>query len=288
MKTSALATIDGFIKKFNVKHDSSSEIWQQVESVREYSRDQEELSKDDLESKWDSRFKEYYKSQIAVGMLADAIGALSASQADQLKKYLKLILGGSISQGGDPQQSRDWFYELHLASTLSAAGFEVELREPDLVVKENGLQQSIGVACKYPSSSKTVHQHISKGLSQLRKHGLPGVVAIGIDQLVVDAAGLKSYVDFNQGNGSPIATMQARADEELLTLVTERPDKYPSEDPVDKLLVTLSLSGHGGKPARLINPTVLSIHCPHNDQLRADIDLIARSIGRLPSELQES
>lgn len=122
---------------------------------------------------------------------------------------------------------------------------------------------------------------MSEALSQIKKHGIPGFIALGIDQIVVEKANLKKYVDFNRGGKNPVEVLQNHADNEVMTLVDERPQKYPSEDPVDEIVVTLSLVGLYGKPAQLISPTVLAIHCSNTSPIKNDIGVIANAIGKL-------
>ena len=160
----------------------------------------------------------------------------------------------------------------------------MHLEEPDLIIEGNGLSQKIGIACKYPSSDKGIHDHIGKGLSQLKKHGLRGFIALGIDQIVVEKANLKRFVDFNMGGKNPIDVLQQHADSQLLMLLTDRPKKYPSEDPVDEMIVTLSLVGHYGKPAKLINPTVMSMHCSNTSPIFSDIGIIAQALNQLTGQ----
>lgn len=279
---SNLAIISKLIADLKIKLDPNAEIVKQKEIVREFLADKSALSIDELDAKWKERIVDFYRAQLTVGKLGNAITELVKCQKEPLGKYLKVILGGSLSQGGPAGgQPRDWFYELWLGSVLSEAGFTVHFQEPDLVVEGNGLSQKIGIACKYPSSEKGIHDHLSKGLSQLKKHGIPGFIALGVDQIVVEKGNLKKFVDFNEGGKHPIDVLQPYADKELITLVGERPTKHPGEDPVDELLVTLSLLGHYGKPATLIAPTVLAIHCSNKSLIFKDIGIVAKAFGRL-------
>lgn len=273
--------VDKEIVDSKIKVATDAEIVKQIALVRQFLADKAQLSEEALHDKWKDDFFEFYKAQLSVGTLSKAISELVTNQKEPLGKYLKVILGGGISQGGNPEQARDWFYELNLGSVLSKAGFTVHFEEPDLVIEGNGLSQKIGIACKYPSSDKGIHTHLSKGLSQLKTHGLPGFIALGIDQVVVEQAGLKKFVDFNQGGKNPIDVLQRHADSEVTTLVRERPTKFPSEDPVDEIVVTLSLVGHYGKPAQLVNPTVFAIHCSDTSPIFNDIGIIAEGIGKL-------
>jgi hypothetical protein len=280
-----LAIVDKQIADLKIKLKQDADIVQQLSIAREFFADEATLSPDELNAKWKDRFLDFYKAQLTVGVLSEAIRELATKQKEPLGKYLSIILGGNLTQGGPAGgQPRDYFYELWLASVLSEAGFIVHFQEPDLVIEGNGLSQKIAIACKYPSSDKGIHEHLNKALSQIKKHGIPGFIALGIDQIVVEKANLKKYVDFNQGGKNPIDVLQHYADKEVMTLVNERPQKYPSEDPVDEIVVTLSLAGHYGKPAQLISPTVLAIHCSNASPIKNDIEMIVNALGNLPGK----
>src|SRR5438105_5667235 len=134
--TSNLEIVDKQIADLKVKLDPNAEIVRQLNLVRDFLADQAHLSTDDLDNKWKDRFLEFYKAQLSVGVLSNAITELVKNQKEALGKYLKVILGGSLSQGGPPGgQPRDWFYELWLASVLSEAEFTIHFQEPDLVVE---------------------------------------------------------------------------------------------------------------------------------------------------------
>ncbi|GAA4440310.1 hypothetical protein [Bremerella cremea] len=256
----------------------------QLNVVREFLKDQSSLKEEQLLIKWNPRFREFYEAQIAIGRLSGVIAELVEKQRAQLAKYLKIILGGGISQGGHPEQARDYFYELWLASVLSEANFTVSLEEPDIVVEGNGLTKKIGIACKYPSSEKQIHAHLSKGYSQLEKHNLPGFVALGIDQIVIEQANLKRYVDFNQGAGNPVDVLSAHASSEVKRIVEERPTTFPSEVPADEVVVTITLGGHYGTPAKLTVATGTAIHCTSTSQINSDMQKIAACVAGLPRE----
>jgi len=276
-----LAIVDKQIADLKIKLKQDADIVQLLNLSRDFLVEEATLSLDDLGAKWKDRFLDFYKAQLTVGVLSEAISELATKQKEPLGKYLNIILGGNLTQGGPAGgQPRDFFYELWLASVLSEAGFIIHFQEPDVVIEGNGLSQKIAIACKYPSSDKGIHEHLSKALSQLKKHGIPGFIALGIDQIVVEKANLKKYVDFNQGEKNPVDVLQGYTDNEVMTLVDERPQKYPSEDPVDEIVVTLSLVGHYGKPAKLISPTVLALHCSDNSPIKNDIWVIVQALSK--------
>lgn len=281
---SEMAILDRHVADLEIKLAPDAEAVVQMELLREFLRDKSQLSAAELCAKWDSRFRDFYDAQITVGRLSGAITELLSKQKSQLSQYLKKILGGGITQGGNPEQARDFFYEVWLASVLSKAGFTVALQEPDIVVDGNELSQKIGIACKYPSSEQQIHPHLSKGNSQLAKHRMPGLVALGIDQIVIEQAGLKKYVDFNQGGKNPVEVLKTRADSEVIKIVSERTNRFPSEVRVDELLVTVSLGGLYGTPPKFTVVTAAAIHCPSSSPIVDDIRKIYSCLATLPSE----
>ena len=268
--------------KINQADDAPTAV--QIKVVREFFKDRSSLAEEQLLAKWNRRFREFYNAQIAVRRLSSAVAELVSKQKAQLAKYLRIILSGGISQGGSPEQARDYLYELWLAGALSEAGFTVLLEEPDIVVEGNGLSQKIGIACKYPSSEKQIHAHLSKGYSQLSRHKLPGFVVLGIDQIVVEKANLGSrFVDFNQGEKNPVEVLSDHASSELVRIVKERPEKFPSEVPADELVVTVTLGGHYGSPAKLTMITGTAIHCTSTSPIFSDTQTLVACLGSLPS-----
>lgn len=284
---SELATVDEHLSKLRIKLAPDAEVVIQIELVREFLRDLNELTDTDVLTKWNPRFRAFYDAQIAVARLCAAINEMLSKQQAQLSKYLRIILGGAITQGGTPQQARDFFYELWLASVFSEAGFKVALQEPDIVVDRNGLSQKIGIACKYPSSEQQIHPNLSKGYSQLTKQGLRGFVALGIDQIVIEQAGLRSYLDFNQGGKHPLTVLQDQAESVVHKIVLERATRFPSEVPVDGLLVTLSLGGIYGAPPQFTVVTALAMHCTDTSLIMSDIARLYGMLNAIQVQSQE-
>lgn len=279
---SELATIDRHLHQSKIKLAPGAEVVGQMDLVREFLRDKAQLNEKDLCAKWDPQFKSFYDAQLAVGLLGGAVTELLARKQPQLDKYLRVILAGGITQGGDPEQARDFLYELWLASQLSIAGFTVALQEPDLVVEGNGLGQPLGIACKYPSSTKQIHSHLSKGISQLAKQGIPGFVALGVDQIVIAEMNLNKYVDFNQGTRHPVLVLEDKAAMMSKQILKERPTKFPSEADVNELLVTLSINGIYGHPAGFTLASAAVIHCTDECLILPDMRIIYEKLPTFP------
>jgi hypothetical protein len=280
-----LDTLDGHIAQLKIKTSPDATMVAQMVLVREFLKDQNELLVADLNAKWGQQFKAFYDAQLAVTMLCDATTELLKNQNPNLTTYLKKILGGSITQGGAPEHARDLYYELWLAALLSEAGFTVHLKEPDIVIEGNGLSQHIGIACKYPSSEAKLHENISKGYSQLAAHKLKGFVAIGFDQLLMDITELdkKKYIDFRESERHPQELLQSVVNQASTALVVQRTKLYPSEDPINEILLTVLLGGIYGKPATFTFIGAFSFNTTEKCDISAEIRRIVECLHSTPA-----
>jgi hypothetical protein len=264
--------------KLSVKDDSPLKTY--LDTTREFLADQGTLGEDALFAKWNPRFKEFYQAQFVVGRLAEAANELKG--LPRLKETLKKVIAGSTVQDFQPDQAKDFLYELELAADLKRAGFTVALREPDIVIEGNGLSGPLAIAGKYPSSRQQLHAHISKGYQQIAGQGLDGVVSIGLDLIVFGKeAGLGAFIDFNQGSRDPMVVLQDHLSTEVDTLVRERARVYPSERPIDGLMLTLTPGGVYGKPAQMIVLCAAALRCNPNNPKFADLGLVRDSLMRV-------
>lgn len=271
-----LIEFDRGIEGMSLSIEEGSLLMAQFDLTRAFLSDEGSLSEKELCTKWTDRFKEFYHAQIVVNRLIDAVLALKDQSA--LKKTLKKVLAGSISQDFEPDQAKDYFYELEMAMLLKNAGFTVELREPDIVISGHGLTKKYGIACKYPSSIKHIHDHLSKGYNQLQKQGLDGFVAIGLDQ--IKFKGMNEYIDFRKLEDHPKNVIQGMLKDAMIELVEQRKIEYPAECPVDAAIVTLAASGIYGKPAALMTFRAITIHCDNQNPMLIDIKLIASELNK--------
>jgi hypothetical protein len=137
------------------------------------------------------------------------------------------------------------------------------------------------MACKYPSSRKQLHEHLSKGYRQISGQGLDGVVAIGLDLIVGKEADLGTFLDFNQGSRNPMQILQDHLTSEVATLLEERTRDYPSERPLDGLMLTLTPGGMIGKPARLVVLNAVSLQCDSKNPKFADLGVVKNRLETL-------
>lgn len=117
-----------------------------------------------------------YASRIATSMLAavDDPGAIECLRRIALKPMASL--DRSESRG------KDALWELELANKMKLDGISLKHEEPDLTI-DVGFG-SYGVACKKIYSENGVEAQVKKGAKQLKKVGLPGIVALSLDELI--------------------------------------------------------------------------------------------------------
>lgn len=241
----------------------------QYDLASEFLKDEETLSDKEHKNKWDSRFKEYYDALIVVARLSSAVIALKDRQG--LKKRLSIILKGSLIQNFEPQTAKDLFYELEMAYVFKSVGFDIELRDPDVVISSNGLSSKLGVACKHPSSTKQIHEHLSKGYNQITKESMKGFVSIGFDQLIFEKP---QYLDFRVGEEDPLHVANEALKETIVNLEEERKRDYPAEKPLDGAILSLMPWGIYGKPAHICSLRFFMLQCTSTNPMLKDMNIV--------------
>jgi hypothetical protein len=270
---SLLTDFDASMGALKFKINDSSAIKASFDSVREFLADREGMAEPEWRAKWKLRFAEYWVSQYVVRVLAEAVGLLK-DRVKPLRDTLKIVCEGSLDPDNELQTAQDAFYGLEVAVLCKEAGFEVSLREPDLVIEGGGLTQPLAIACKYPSSRKQVYARISKGYRQIAKQELAGVVCVGLDLIVFDEMGLKAFVDFRKCGRHPLAHLADQLTTEMRKLLVERTRDYPDERPFDRLLLTLKPYGIFGNPAQLTLMHSVTLHCCPNDPYISDLGIL--------------
>ena len=101
------------------------------------------------------------------------------------REAIHRIVSSDMSMSGRQlSQGKDSLWELDLYRRLKRGGATIRLEEPDLVVDLGNSLGRFGVACKKVYSESGVRDAFEVGCGQLRTHGLPGVVAFNLDDLM--------------------------------------------------------------------------------------------------------
>ncbi len=108
-----------------------------------------------------------------------AIGVSGACEA------IRRIVGSDMNLSGRKQsQGKDALWELDVFRHLRLGGADARFEEPDLVIPLDDGLGDYGVACKKVYSESGVVGALEYGCCQLKKAGLPGVVAFNLDDLM--------------------------------------------------------------------------------------------------------
>jgi len=271
-----LARFDRLVQEMNLKMGDGCPLKQEADMIRESYDDKESLRYEEREAKWQPRLENLYLARVALEWFAEATETLKALPGIRL--ILKRVLAGSITQDFEPSRAKDALYELELAATLKLAGFQVELREPDIVASGNGLNKPLAIACKYPSSRQQLHAHISKGYQQIAGQDLDGAVAIGLDLIIAKETGLKGWLDFRLSNEPPLDILERRLALAITDLETERQRDYPSERQLDGLIMTMTIAGFYGEPVGIAFLETIYLGCRKGNPLADDLTVVVQGI----------
>ncbi|OGW70848.1 MAG: hypothetical protein A3A88_02635 [Nitrospirae bacterium RIFCSPLOWO2_01_FULL_62_17] len=108
---------------------------------------------------------------------------LSRLFPDEIGKVLKPLLDGAPLPSDDARTfARDMQFESYFAALFAHSGFEVILKEPDLIFEHEGTWY--GVAAKRLSSADQLEKRVREAISQLEKARLRGLVALSADRLL--------------------------------------------------------------------------------------------------------
>ncbi|WP_428003679.1 hypothetical protein [Acidovorax sp.] len=79
-------------------------------------------------------------------------------------------------------QGKDALWELELLGKLKRNGAQASILEPDIVVELGS--ERYAIACKKIYSERGVEAQVRKGVNQIKAAGLPGIVALNLDEMV--------------------------------------------------------------------------------------------------------
>lgn len=101
----------------------------------------------------------------------------------EIAAVLKPLFDGAILPSEDANTfARDKQFESYMAALFVHSGFEVLLKEPDLIIEHE--RTWYGIAAKRLSSLAQMEKRLKEGISQIGKAGLRGFVALSVDRLL--------------------------------------------------------------------------------------------------------
>ena len=195
-------------------------------------RDAERYAKDRAEGKPDMVMRQFVNTAHAY-RIAEAV--LGAQFDPDVEQCLRRIAGNDVNLSGrTPSMGKDHLWELELLAFLRQRQMTTRLQDPpDLMIELGGADYPI--ACKKIYSDKGAPAQMRKGVRQLGKLELGGIVAFNIDDLTMGDAILQSRTRQSASDNL------ARLNKEFLTRHERVFAKYVSEGRCDGVLVSASV-----------------------------------------------
>jgi hypothetical protein len=121
------------------------------------------------------------------------------------KPRLAALLSGGPRPRTDERHSpaRDVQFESFLAAVASLSGLDACFAEPDVLVRSEGW--ALGIAAKRPRSARGFRRRVREAVRQLRRSGMPGVIAIDASFAVYPDVCIRT----NDQDGATIFVKQA-------------------------------------------------------------------------------
>jgi hypothetical protein len=116
---------------------------------------------------------------------------------------IQMLVSGHFSPQTEKQNTtaRDIQFELYVAAGCCNAGFEIEPKEPDILVHD--FAGDFGIAAKRPKSRKTLEKNIRKGSNQIVASGMDGILAIDLS-LIGNPKNEIGVVESREEIGNPV------------------------------------------------------------------------------------
>jgi hypothetical protein len=178
----ALAKVDHVLETLeghNIKVSPSSSVGSLFAKVRHLNK-QHAINPRDYDSK---KFFASIEALWIAEALEMAIGIQGSREA------IRRIIGSEMDiSSRKSSQGKDALWELDVYRRLKLGGADPRFEEPDLVIPFDDGLGDYGIACKKVYSESGVAGALEYGCSQLKKAGLPGVVAFNLDELMEEKA----------------------------------------------------------------------------------------------------
>lgn len=130
-----------------------------------------------------TRFATAFVRMEQAGRVADAVLWASRMQGarDHARRWMRARIDRIETQD---DQGQDLLFELEIAGRLARwPGLEIELAEPDILIRYPPLSEPLALACKRPRSVRSVGHAVEAARNQIRTHGHPGAIVVGLEAI---------------------------------------------------------------------------------------------------------
>ncbi|EHW0655868.1 TPA: hypothetical protein ACN310_004601 [Vibrio parahaemolyticus] len=149
-----------------------------------------DLTKDDVAS--EQLFHEFLNAQMEIAETIRIFHSLSNRDFDEFSQQLKKVTSGQpFRNASKSDPSRDFLFELTMASRFIVGGFEVQLNQiADIVAVKDGFPK-LFLECKRIKSEKRIQDNVKKANEQLKKRiaadkskQCRGLAALNVNDLI--------------------------------------------------------------------------------------------------------
>lgn len=192
-----------------------------------------------------------------------------------IKSILEKITGSDVATSSRRQSpGKDMIWELTMLSNLRISAIVSKIAEPDLVADFGS--GDYGVACKKIYSENSVEKALKKGVTQIERANLRGVVALNLDDLITPANKIlyASSQDFFRHMMQDYISQFIDRHRSTLT-------KYAPTDICDGYIIYASAVGYVLDTKQFLPIAVNLIYDPNEDgsEHHRRLDALAKKLG---------
>jgi hypothetical protein len=146
----------------------------------------------EMSNSWDRDLKDDVTfPHLLAAAQVERIATAALAVAEVPSSILRSLLTGSLNLlGRERSKAKDTLWELELFRILVDHHIDARLDEPDLSVRFYGAP--VGFACKKIYSEANVSKVLSTAVSQIKREGEFGIIALNLDDLLPENAILKA------------------------------------------------------------------------------------------------
>lgn len=129
------------------------------------------------------RFAKAFVRMEQAGRIADLL--TWAQQIDGVRSHVRRWIEKRIDRiDTQDEQAQDYLFELELAGRLAKwPGLQIELAEPDILIRYTSDHPPMALACKRPRTPRSARRAIEEARDQIRASGCHGAIVIGTEAI---------------------------------------------------------------------------------------------------------
>lgn len=118
--------------------------------------------------------------------------AQTSKQAQAWQKQIRALVSGSPffkSENAARPNAHDFQFECFIAAVFELSGYKIGFGEPDVIIECD--QYKVAIAAKRPRNIGSIERNCKKAIEQIRRSGLPGIIALDLSEAIYPANYIK-------------------------------------------------------------------------------------------------